>query len=124
MLRYRYGDTTSLVPGLADAHAMAVTATRLRAPSVLTDLSVTEHYSPRVDTAAEAWRRYAWPHQRYSTVRRLETLSNSSTVESSAVVSSVHSAMSQPSLGAWSNIHLSEQHNRLGVLCGLCTLSP
>ena len=70
---------------------MAVTATRLRAPSVLTDLSTTH---PEWIPPQEAWRRYAWPHQRYSTVLWLETLSNSSTVESSAVVSSVHSAMS------------------------------
>ena len=105
---------------------MAVTATRLRAPSVLTDLSTTHPkwippQKPGGGMRGPTSGTLPYP---YRYLGCMETLSNSSTVESSAVVSSVHSAMSQPSLGAWSNIHLSEQHNRLGVLCGLCTLSP
>ena len=101
---------------------MAVTATRLRAPSVLTDLSTTHPEWIPPQKPGGGMRGPTSGTLPY--LGCMETLSNSSTVESSAVVSSVHSAMSPPSLGAWSNIHLSEQHNRLGVLCGLCTLSP
>ena len=112
MLRYRYGDTASLVPGLAEA-PMAVTATRLRAPSVLTDLSTTHPkwippQKPGGGMRGPTSGTLPYP---YRYLGCMETLSNSSTVESSAVVSSVNSAMSPPSLGAWSNIHLSEQHN-------------
>ena len=71
---------------------MAVTATRLRAPSVLTDLSTThpEWIPPQKPGGGmRGPTSGTLPYLGY-----METLSNSSTVESSAVVSSVHSAMS------------------------------